>query len=72
MTKFPRQDSTTDQVEAVADALEETFPTAARLVREDDVPSMTEDQFQAACRFAIHMGCYDADDWLKGRRRYGK
>lgn len=69
---FPRQDSTTDQVNSVADALEETFPRVARLIREDNIPEMSDEEFQTACRFSIHMGCYDADDWLKGRRRYGR
>jgi len=46
------------------------FPGAARKIRENDVPSMTDDQFRAAARFAVQMGCYDAHDWLlRGGKR---
>lgn len=68
---FQRQDSTTDQIESVAAALDEALPVAARKIRNEEVSSMTDAEFQTACMVAIDMGCYDADDWLKARRRYG-
>ena len=65
---MPRQDSTTDQIESVATALDEVLPDAARKIREGNVPSLTDDQFDSASRVAVGLGCYDAHDWLIQRQ----
>jgi len=62
---IPRQDSTADQIESVAEALEETHPKAARKLRERRTADLTRAEYQKACRVAIKLLCYDAHDHLR-------
>lgn len=60
-----RQDSTTDQIESVADRLEvEGFTSLVGWLRSGG--SMPPNAHEAS-RVAVAIGCYDADDWIKAR-----
>jgi hypothetical protein len=63
---MPRQDSTTDQLNDVAEAaIRAGLPAVKEWFGGGPVPPR-EDAWKAR-KLAIGLGCYDADDWMRSR-----
>jgi hypothetical protein len=62
--RFPRQDSTREQLQDVAKAADSRgLVHSARWLRGEG-PRPPPSAVRAVRRVAVEMGCYDADDWM--------
>jgi hypothetical protein len=72
---MPRQDSTTDQLESVAEEAKRYGLLEAVIWlnawNDDYKRSLNPQAFQLLCKIAVQLGCYDAHDAMR-MRYYGR